>query len=147
MRAVIDMTIKNFYSIIMVSVLVFILMGCSKVDDIREPISCSGIDWKYLATDGNVIRVESIRVYANDKRLFVKPEKLMDFLSLLNENSGKIYNENSSNTLKIYLKFSEQGSLSFLYQADKYDGKECTFYISKELEKTLVTFTEDIQLE
>lgn len=101
-------------------------------DNTRDPIPVQKIDWNYMANDANFIRIENVRVY-NGNNMFDIMAKTQEFCTLMLNNPEKIYSEERSSSIKVYLRFHKEPSTTMQYTIDKYNGKECTFYVDKSL--------------
>lgn len=104
-----------------------------KVDNIREPISMKTNDWNYLAIEGNEMSVEKIVVYSPGHTFGIDHNNTYLLCKLILENQNKIYENPKDNSIKIYLRFNELYVINSLYDIDKYNGKESTFYVDRSL--------------
>ncbi|MBP0727310.1 hypothetical protein J5Y03_19360 [Bacillus sp. RG28] len=131
----------------------FVLIGCRKYDNIRDPILVEKIDWQYFTKEGkgDPASIQQIRVYSDATKYF-RIERLyfQQFSQLMLDNSKKIYKKPKENTMKIYFRFMENNSLlaSLYYDVnEKYNGKASTFYVDKsllpELEKIKIVSAPD----
>jgi hypothetical protein len=120
----------------------FLIVGCGvrETNDppILKPISVDSIDWAYLSEDGNYMRVASVTFSFDPPGSgHLSGSNFVDMFKLFKNNSDRVFATEKPNTFKVYLRFGKVGKLSEAYAPDKYDGKECTFYVDKTLNEKL----------
>ncbi|WP_088043252.1 hypothetical protein [Bacillus sp. EAC] len=101
------------------------------VNDIREPISVSNIEWGYLSTEEE--RMDSITVYSQGHTFGLSSFQTAQFCKLMQENKNNIYKKQNNFSIKVQFRFREVYVINSLYKIDKYNGKESTFYVDKSL--------------
>ena len=106
-----------------------------KIDDIRDPIPGSAIDWSYLVSeDETPDRIHVFVVYSPKSKFGIgSSEEKIKLVELMLNNQDKIYDKPNKSSIKTRLIFNEAYVLNTSYTIDKYNGKQSTFYVDKSL--------------
>ncbi|WP_163100701.1 sporulation protein [Peribacillus alkalitolerans] len=117
-------------------VVLALLSSCSKVDNVRDPISIYDIDLEYLENNSDS-SIEAFMVKADDSVIGKKVDMLLHgdytwFLNLLQKNKSEIFENQEPNSYSVNIVFTELNR-SIDYLPGRYNGKKVSFYISKEL--------------
>lgn len=125
--------------IILLFLLITVTVGCSKVDDIRDPISVRKVDFEYVK---NGQPIDSLIVYTEDSIIGEKVSLELDddhdwFFEMLRENKKMLTDKKKPNSYQVLLRFSE-GTWSIDYDPGKYNGKITSFYMSEELRNEFI---------
>ncbi|MFP5110648.1 sporulation protein [Neobacillus sp. C211] len=125
--------------------LLFVLLmlaSCSKVDNIRDPISIKSVDLEYLATSLLATDIDSLVIYAEDTvigdKVYLQNDDDYDwFFEMLLENKTELFEEKKPNSHLVKIRFSEE-NWSIDYDPGKYNGKKVSFYISNKLRNDII---------
>ncbi|GGI11570.1 hypothetical protein [Gottfriedia solisilvae] len=121
----------------------YTLVGCNKVDNVRDPISFKKLDMEYVKNNDPSFFIDDLRVYINDKRIGKQVDlSTTDYnwvfdLLMEDKNKKEIYDEKKPKTYKIKLIFAEYG-WTFEHDRSKYNGKQSIFYISENLKNQFI---------
>jgi hypothetical protein len=118
------------------------LASCSKVDNIRDPISIKTVDLQYLATSLIATEIDSLVIYAEDTvigdKVYLQNDDDYDwFFELLLKNKSELFEEKKPNSHLVKIRFSEE-NWSIDYDPGKYSGKKVSFYISSKLKNEFI---------
>ncbi|MDN3015873.1 sporulation protein [Paenibacillus sp. BSR1-1] len=118
------------------------LVSCSKVDNIRDPISIKSVDLEYCATSLQGTEIDSLIINANDTvkgdKVYLQTEDDYHwFFEMLLENKTELFEEKKPNTYLVKIRFSEE-NWSIDYDPGKYNGKKVSFYISNKLRNDFI---------
>ncbi|WP_088043242.1 hypothetical protein [Bacillus sp. EAC] len=123
---------------IVVILFCFLLTGCKKYDNKREPISVEKIDWQYFTIEGegDPASFQRIVITSEGNSFRIDRGYFNEFCKLMMDNPNKINTKFEQNTLKIYFRFNEDNPLltRLYYKVNKkYNGKESIFYVDNSL--------------
>jgi hypothetical protein len=103
-------------------------------DGKRELITFQDIDLNLLSEQSNHALVEEIKYSQGSKENMVRYEMHPAFFQLLAQHKDKVYDEEQSNTFKVYIKFAKRSKINVVTDNDsRHNGKECTVYIDNSL--------------
>ncbi|WP_142317279.1 hypothetical protein [Bacillus sp. AFS017336] len=132
--------LKKSIVIILVLLSCFTNVGCSKTDNIREPISIKNVDLKYVEKMDPEFYIQELKINMNDdeigKNLEFAQYDYFWIIKLLGKYKNETYEKKKTNSFFVNITFEELNR-SFEYEHNKYNGKTVSFYISEKLKNRI----------